>query len=470
MVTTRAAGLAKPNGEAPGDSNPGPQGVHQGGVREERSNDSVVSNASERKRPLLRVDTGAVADHPLPFATTMASQVSPASHARATHVGADSTLLTFLARQTKSPPWEKKCKLASPTSLSPGREAATNGSLVRVEAAPLRKSEEEPLKSVKAKKRGSRKPVLPAEYMEMQIGHSRVQVAKPMNRLVLYGSISVDPARKAQNRRGSLSARGPAAQDDSAPRMLQSDAPPLANNGVHTHRPSTNNPQLPAVRDIGSRQGESAGAGGTREFERAQESGAGGRRDDGGGGKDGRKTLPDMKIQWRAPPKDSLRSPMASKQVLDPHHPHPTPSLDPSLPMKISCFRWHAVLCGWALTFCAPDQVYVAKPNARKTLVRGKPLGRYYEMLVTQEQELSGAAKRKGHEANGGEKIDLENFDKDGQERRRINSPTSVGLFCFCDGLSLFLSLCLASVFSPPLRCAGAIILAYPLLARWAVN
>ena len=99
------------------------------------------------------------------------------------------------------------------------------------------------------------------------------------------------------------------------------------------------------------------------------------------------------------------------------------------------------MLCGSALTFCAPDQVYVAKPNARKTLVRGKPLGRYYEMLVTQEQELSGAAKRKGHEANGGEKIDLENFDKDGQERRRINSPTSVGLFCFCDGLSLFLSL-----------------------------
>ena len=343
MVATRAAGLAKPNGEAPGDSNPGPQGVHEGGVREERSNDSLVSNASERKRPLLRVDTGAVADHPLPFATTMASQVSRtarafrsaphgarvrrhASHVRATHVGADLTPLTFLERQTKSPPWEKKCKLASPTPLSPGREAATNGSLVRVEAAPLRKSEEEPLKSVKAKKRGSRKPVLPAEYMEMQIGHSRVQVAKPMNRLVLYGSISVDPARKAQNRRGSLSARGPAAQDDSAPRMLQSDAPPLANNGVHTHRPSTNNPQLPAVRDIGSRQGESAGAGGTREFERAEESGAGGRRDDGGGGKDGRKTLPDMKIQWRAPPKDSLRSPMASKQVLDPYHPHPTRS------------------------------------------------------------------------------------------------------------------------------------------------
>ena len=96
------------------------------------------------------------------------------------------------------------------------------------------------------------------------------------------------------------------------------------------------------------------------------------------------------------------------------------------------------------LTFCAPDQVYVAKPNARKKLVRGKPLGRYYEMLVTQEQELSGAAKRKGHEGNGGEKIDLENFEKDGQERRRINSPTSVGLFCFCDGLSVSLSFSLS--------------------------
>ena len=143
-------------------------------------------------------------------------------------------------------------------------------------------------------------------------------------------------------------------------------------------------------------------------------------------------------------------------------------NLDPSLLINLSCFRSHAVLCG--LTFCAPDQVYVAKPNARKKLVRGKPLGRYYEMLVTQEQELSGAAKRKGHEGNSGEKIDLENFEKDGQERRRINSPTSVGLFCFCDGLSLFLSLCPPCLFSPPLRCAGAVVLAYPLLARWAVN
>lgn len=119
-------------------------------------------------------------------------------------------------------------------------------------------------------------------------------------------------------------------------------------------------------------------------------------------------------------------------------------NLDPSLPINLSCFRSHAVLCGSALTFCAPDQVYVAKPNARKKLVRGKPLGRYYEMLVTQEQELSGAAKRKGHEGNGGEKIDLENFEKDGQERRRINSPTSVGLFCFCDGLSVSLSFSLS--------------------------
>ena len=209
----------------------------------ERSTDSIGGAVKERKRPLLRVDTGAVSDQAVPFShkhTTTPDQKNNGP-------GAEKNHSVPIASAVKS---GRKSKAPAQLALPPAYKEQVRARV----PVPISKG------------RSSKAPKAP-------------------NRVVLYGTVNLDPARDAEHRRGSLTARA------TQPAELKSDA----NSGAQTHRPTSNSAQLlPAVRDIGHK---------TRP----------GDREEGGG--DRSHGLPEMKVFWRAPPKDSLFSPLASKQV-----------------------------------------------------------------------------------------------------------------------------------------------------------
>jgi hypothetical protein len=92
-----------------------------------------------------------------------------------------------------------------------------------------------------------------------------------------------------------------------------------------------------------------------------------------------------MELRWPPPPVDSLKSPFASKQV------------------------------------------YIQKPAAKKELVRKEPRGKYFQMLVTEEHQISkDSAKRASVEAETEALVNLENFEQEHLQGRRINSPASM--------------------------------------------
>ena len=208
---------------------------------------------TERKRPLLRVDTGITSDGPVSLSSQMSGLGSP----------------------------ENKHN-AGGTELPSVRKSVSRGG---GKVPPL--------------------PTLPTPYMETRasprvpVDRFAVGPPKPPNRVVLYGKVNLDPARDFGEREKSIAGKDKSLKSARrasvtttdvlldrglVKRSLPQKSSLLANHGAHTDRPrSGNTTQLPAVR-------QSTGSLGAREP--AEEKGK-------------ERRLPEVEVQVKVPPPDA---------------------------------------------------------------------------------------------------------------------------------------------------------------------